>query len=162
MEKESFTTFDATRICETRYQRLREWIGRKHIKPSINKAEGVGTKTLFSRSDLYLIALFKMLVGKGFSRDDAKFAIEGVNSYLTVAQTWSDPSQNSHLIFIENKDLSGKFVPKVYVLNDEWFKEKSVFDLLTHEGYYEDALEYDKFVMVNFKKIRKQIDMAIE
>lgn len=162
MIEKSFTTFDASRILGIKYQRLREWIGRGQVKPSIVKAEGIGTKTLFSRRDLYLIALFRLLVEKGFSRDDASSAVKDLNSYLSAAKTWDDPAENSHLLFFEDRDRQGKNMPRTYILNDQRFKEMSLYELLSHKGYFKDALEYDKFVMVNFRKIRGEIDMAVD
>jgi hypothetical protein len=57
-----------TEITGVKRLRLHQWMGKGYISPSIHKAQGVGTKHIFSREDLCLITLFKRLVESGMSR----------------------------------------------------------------------------------------------
>lgn len=69
--KNEFSTLDIVKALDIPRERLREWMNRGYIEPSIQKASGQGTKALFSRADIYLVALFKKLIGLGFSRKSA-------------------------------------------------------------------------------------------
>jgi hypothetical protein len=73
----AFTTSNITNIGIKR-ERLKDWMERGFVEPSIQKAEGQGTKNLFSIFDLYTIMLFKTLIKYGFSRQDAGFRIKWV------------------------------------------------------------------------------------
>ena len=66
--KTEFSTLDIVKALGIPRERLREWIDRGFIKPSIQEAEGQGTKSLFSLADLYRIEAFKWLVNMGLSR----------------------------------------------------------------------------------------------
>lgn len=68
---ETFTTFDIIDKFELNRERLRDWINRGFVKPSVQVSCGPGTKNLFSRFDLYGIKLFIHLLTRGFSRDYA-------------------------------------------------------------------------------------------
>ena len=60
--KEQFSTFDVVKITGINRETLQDWIERRLIIPSIKRANGVGTKSLFSREDLYRIKLFYELI----------------------------------------------------------------------------------------------------
>ena len=75
--QKTYTTTDIARVG-TKRERLKEWITRGYIKPSIESAAGAGTKNLFSLWDLYLIQLFQYLVERGFSREDSASRIRGL------------------------------------------------------------------------------------
>jgi hypothetical protein len=51
--------------------RLKEWIARKYINPSYQKASGRGTRHLFTRNDLYVIVLYQKILELGISRKTA-------------------------------------------------------------------------------------------
>ena len=63
-----FSTFEIIEALRLKRERLREWMNRGFIRPSIQEARGQGTKALFSRGDVYRIALFRNLVESGFTR----------------------------------------------------------------------------------------------
>ena len=56
--KKTYTTTDIARVG-TKRERLKEWMSRGYIKPSVESAAGAGTKNLFSLWDLYMIQLFQ-------------------------------------------------------------------------------------------------------
>ena len=69
---QTFTTFDIKEKMGLKIDRLKDWMQRGFIEPSIQKADGIGTKNIFDLFDLYLIKLFHHLVSvRGFSRDNA-------------------------------------------------------------------------------------------
>ncbi|MCB2141197.1 hypothetical protein KQH27_00650 [bacterium] len=61
---DSFSTFDLCKQINIPRERLREWINRGYVRPSIQRAQGVGTKSLFSRIDAFSVILFKYLIEK--------------------------------------------------------------------------------------------------
>ena len=73
-----YTTFEICKKMGIRKERFREWIDRGYIKPSIQKASGRGTKNLFSKNDLYTIALFNYLIDRGFSREEVSRRISKI------------------------------------------------------------------------------------
>jgi DNA-binding transcriptional MerR regulator len=60
---------EAAQIVNTPPSRLKDWtIGRPfRIKASVRAASGIGSRNLFSREDLYVIALIKRLTDAGLS-----------------------------------------------------------------------------------------------
>lgn len=75
--KTSYTTFDIEKALKIPKERLREWIIRGYVKPSVQQATGQGTKALFSLNDVYGIALFRRLIDSGFSRESAAEYVKG-------------------------------------------------------------------------------------
>lgn len=80
IELQAYSTSDVCRILSVSPERLREWMIRKFVEPSIQKAKGQGTRAEFSIDDLYRIALFKELIENGFSRETAANYIKLISS----------------------------------------------------------------------------------
>lgn len=76
-----FKTPFVTKLFDINRNRFQVWLDRGWVTPSIQKAKGQGRRNKFSKEDLYMIALFKLLVESGFSRELAgrmfKFFNEG-------------------------------------------------------------------------------------
>jgi hypothetical protein len=87
--KKTFTTTDIARLGIKR-ERLKEWITRGYIGPSIESATGAGTKNLFSLWDLYMIQLFQYLVERGFSREDSARRIALLRPFGRIDQVRLD------------------------------------------------------------------------
>ena len=69
---EEYSTIDVCKILDIHRQRLREWLPYfMDTIPSIQKAEGTGTKNLFSRWDIYAIEIYLRLVETGRNRFQA-------------------------------------------------------------------------------------------
>lgn len=60
--KTEFTTFDIINSLGIPRGRLREWINEGFVVPSVQKAEGVGTKAIFDMVDIVGLVLFKHLI----------------------------------------------------------------------------------------------------
>jgi hypothetical protein len=73
---QDFSTFQIKNLLEIDRNLLAQWLMRRYISPSVQRAKGPGTKNLFSINDLYNIRLFKQLVDTGIERDEAKFYID--------------------------------------------------------------------------------------
>jgi hypothetical protein len=67
MENE-FSTLDIVKALKIPRERLRDWMNRSFIEPSV-PADGQGTKAIFTREDVYGVALFQILIDHGLSRE---------------------------------------------------------------------------------------------
>jgi hypothetical protein len=68
--KTEFSTLDIVKALGIPRERLRDWMGRSFVVPS-SSAHGQGTKAVFTRHDVYGIALFRCLLDIGFNRAKA-------------------------------------------------------------------------------------------
>jgi len=68
--RDDFSTFDINKALEIPRERLRDWMVRGFVEPSV-QAEGAGTRAVFDRIDVYLVALFEDLLEGGLSRSMA-------------------------------------------------------------------------------------------
>ena len=68
--KTSFTTTDIVKGLKIPFGRLREWIVREYVKPSV-PAAGSGKAAEFSLPDVYMIEMFRTMVEGGFTREQA-------------------------------------------------------------------------------------------
>jgi hypothetical protein len=66
---EEFLAADIERITGVKRNRLQQWIEYGFITPSIQEASGSGSRNVWSRADLYSIAIFKKVTESGLSRD---------------------------------------------------------------------------------------------
>lgn len=57
-----YSTFDLVEITGVQRERLREWLTKGFIKASIQSANGIGTKNIFSDLDLLRIDLFMYIL----------------------------------------------------------------------------------------------------
>jgi len=136
----AFSTFDIKEKLGLKIDRLKDWMQRGYIEPSIQKADGIGTKNIFDLFDLYLIKLFHHLISvRGFSRDNAGKIIRDI-------QQQKSKLKNSPPIFIgiaeEGKGAVG--------FND-LDQVKKIFDMHSID-----------ILIVNFSAIIQMVDDAIE
>jgi hypothetical protein len=74
--RDEFTTFDIINKLGIPRGRLREWVNEGFIVPSVQKAEGVGTKALFDRVDIIALVIFKHLIeAHKISRSEAALIV---------------------------------------------------------------------------------------
>ena len=117
--KEEFSTFDIIRILDILRERLQVWMNRGFISPSIQVAKGKGSKNIFSRWDLYGIALFYKVTQSGVNRKEARnifnlwyrstktVPIEERYIYIFASVTYLRPSNKSVL------DRSRRYIRKI-------------------------------------------------
>ena len=65
---EHFTAKDVTAVTGVKRTRLQQWLEQGWITPSIQQADGHGTRNVYSRNDLYAIAFFRRVVESGLPR----------------------------------------------------------------------------------------------
>ena len=67
--QEVYQTAAVTAITGVKRPRLQTWLERGWIQPSIQSGSGAGTRNIFSRNDLYIIGIFKLLTETGIPRE---------------------------------------------------------------------------------------------
>jgi len=65
-----YSTLDIVKALNIPRERLRDWMIRGFVKPSL-PSTGKGTIAIFTRADIYGIAIFGKLLEKGFKRETA-------------------------------------------------------------------------------------------
>ncbi|MBW1851638.1 MAG: MerR family transcriptional regulator [Deltaproteobacteria bacterium] len=74
-----YSTLDIVKALNIPRERLRDWMTRGFIKPSL-PSTGKGTIAIFTKADVFGVALFGKLLEKGFKREVAAEYIEMVLS----------------------------------------------------------------------------------
>lgn len=100
---DEFTSFEVMKVLNISRERLREWVNRGFISPTIS-AEGQGTKAVFTLHDLYKIAIFRHLVDSGFHRQAAATICGKID---TGVDSWFEIVSNHLLITINMKYIKG-------------------------------------------------------
>jgi len=135
--KKHFTTFDIQEQLDIPIDRLKDWMNRGYIQPSILKASGQGTKNLFSRQDLNLIKLFKHLIGIGLSRSiSAKMIARLKNKSM--------PPMSNYLVFylnISNREVLGA---ETWCNLFEFYQKRDI-------GHFAKS---DATLIIHYKKIK--------
>ena len=152
MEKQ-FTTFQIAKALKLKYGRLREWLDGGYIEPSIHRAQRQGEKTLFTLADAYAIKLFDYLLGRGFSRKDAAIRIEALQKYIEAPQVGNSTLLSATYAAFYRQEGSG---PYFQLIRDEKVS-LSLFGR-TVEG---KRGSFDDVLVVNFRKIRDEVDQAL-
>ena len=70
MEK-TYLASDVCRITGVERRTIQTWVDGGFLSPSVEKAEGPGTRNRWSEDDLVAIKIFSHLLTKGFSREAA-------------------------------------------------------------------------------------------
>lgn len=151
MEQKIYTTFAVAKVINIKYGRLREWLDRGYIEP-FQKADGQGSKALFSRWDLYILQLFIHVQGLGFSRDEAALRVKSIqNSKKTLEKTGRKFSPD-WIAF----DKTEGAVSYARFFSQAELETKPIIDLFKVKKM--DDME--NILFVNFKKIKSFVDSA--
>jgi hypothetical protein len=106
---DQFTTFDIAKILGIKRSSLQQWIDFRFVEPSIARAEGRGTKNLFSAEDVFRIAVFRELYSAGLSQKYAGSAARKLPIVMVGA--------GDGMAYIERKE--GKMVLRFAVPKSE-------------------------------------------
>jgi DNA-binding transcriptional MerR regulator len=141
---EQFYTSDVTRITGVKRNRLQVWLDRGWIIPSIKKAQGQGSRNIFGLHDLYVIALFKKLVGIGVPR---KFVGMCTQAFFKQPLLGLFLRADNYCWF------------EVYRTGEGEFESELVF---RPELGKRDRLDCYDMVAINIAKFAREIDLKIE
>ena len=159
--KEQFSTLDIVKALKIPRERLREWTTREFIKPQ-RPASGKGTKAIFSVWEVYGVALFRMLVEHGFDR---KFAAKSVSGFLK--KITPETAAVAYIGF-RYPALDNKGVMTALFYYDDWRLDLRTIMAIpveipeTDPRFFSQCDNWEQFHLINFKKLRAQVDAALE
>jgi hypothetical protein len=151
-----YSTIDISKALNIPRERLRDWMVRGFIKPSL-PSTSKGTIAIFIRTDVVCVALFMKLITKGFKREAAAEYVD----FLT-----EKPGLTNIINFIMLKSVvrnSGLEVVPFFaygpvLLNLDIDKDRNVTTNLT--GRIE-ADEWDDIQIINVENIQEEVDAAL-
>jgi DNA-binding transcriptional MerR regulator len=178
--RDKFSTLDIVKALSIPRERLRDWMNNGFVVPT-TRSEGQGTKAIFTRDDIYLVALFVDLRKKGFKRDGASDLIRKTSEVLR--KNGSESLAYIIIYFLNNRNNAilaepiydpvtrwdridlrwgGRIPPKLI----ERSKKHAIGsnDLLTEESAMKKlstTQEWENIHLVNFKNLKKKVDIDL-
>lgn len=150
--KKTWSTFEVSRALGIKRITLQDWISRGYIQPGV-QSRGPGTKNEFSIHDLYALELFRTLIRRGVSREEAR---RRANKFLLleIGATLSEKLQHDPAIY---KDKSHAIMLMITMIGDsynaEWLFGKGLLSV-------EDLSAYEEVHLINFSSIMEKVDKA--
>ena len=173
--REQYSTLDICKSLGITRERIRDWMNRGFIKPSIQEAKGQGTKSLFSRNDVYLIMLFLTLIGNGINRKESSGIIQELSEdrnsndfetligsdFLLFRFSYSKEKRTRFMVTIDM--YKGNLLDVETALPHAFYKHKVVKEMekmFTQKGETESDWIFS--FIINFNKIKKDTDAALQ
>jgi MerR HTH family regulatory protein len=176
--RNDFSTFDIMKALSFKRDKLRSWMREGFIKPKY-PAEGQGTKAIFTRWDVYGVALFKDLIDHGYKR---KAIAEYVHNFVRGEEKSQNPEVE--VILFRHEVVKGKTQVDSMAITKRKVEDKGLWVMEIRTGrlgtYNEDRKwfsilpdlrqkkdvnfdpeNWDHIHLVNFKKLKKNIDAAL-
>jgi len=167
--KTEFSTLDIVKALKIERERLRDWMTRGYVKPSV-EAEGQGTRAVFTAHDVYGVALFRRLVESGFSRESAGIIVK---MFMEKKGSETDRQETSYILIRESIGNDG--VVEIVLSTIASDSNNHTVDLKTghhlpktlkdlpmyKDDYYKDDNEWRILYVVNFAALRKEVDAAL-
>jgi len=153
----TFTSFQAIKILDIKKECLQEWLFKDFIKPEV-PATGRGTKNYFSKKNLYEIALFSYLLGKGLSRKEAsKILRTNIMDPFTQLDKKAMKMLQKNIPF---KSISPLLI--IYKSGKKYISE-AIFDNELIFSVEEDIVQknIDEIQIINIGKLIKKVNAAI-
>jgi len=155
---QEFTSYEVGRALKIPKERLRGWMKEEFIIPA-TPAEGRGTKSMFTLTDVYGVALFQDLIAWGLNRSDA-------SNFVTEFVRYSVPELIKFLVFRFEPDPRGDLCRSQQI--PEGVSELYEFDLklgIPTSKYHFDPIDssndWNRIMLINFKMIRERVDKAL-
>ena len=157
--EELYSTIDISKALKIPRERLRDWMVRGFIKPSLSSTSK-GTIAIFIRTDVVCVALFMKLIAKGFKREAAAeyvdFLIENPNlinniNFIVLKSVF----RNNELIVVPFFSF-GRGPLNLHI--DEDGNVKTSFSGGLKENGWD---EWDDIHIVNVLNIHKEVDAAL-
>jgi len=153
-----YSTIDISKALNIPRERLRDWMVRGFIKPSL-PSTSKGTIAIFIRTDVVCVALFMKLITKGFKRDAAAEYVD-----LLIESPVLINSINFIILksMVRNNDLEVVpfFSHGPVSLNLNIDKDRNV-NLNTGFTHRIEADEWDDIQIINVVNIQKEVDAAL-
>lgn len=140
----SFYASDVVKITNVKRTRLQQWLEKGWISPSVQQAEGAGTRNIYSLNDLYTIAIFKQVTEMGLPRKlVADFLSKGV-----IGDT-PELEKAQFVIYVRDGEQTGAAVLKGYNIDFHYQLKSLGFD------------GCDSIFLINFHRIKNDIDEGV-
>jgi len=177
--RDKFSTLDIVKALSVHRERLRDWMNNGFVVPTI-RSEGQGTKAVFTREDIYLVALFVDFLKKGFKRDRASDLIRKASEILK-----KNGSKNLAyiIIYFLNNQNNAILAEPIYDPVTRWDKidlrwagripsevieeskenAQGLKNLRTEEAIQKlpSTQEWENIHLVNFKNLKKKVDLYL-
>ncbi|MBI9083308.1 MAG: hypothetical protein JEZ11_06880 [Desulfobacterales bacterium] len=155
--EELYSTIDICNALELPRERLRDWMVRGFVKPSL-PSTSKGTIAIFIRPDVMTVALFKVLIDRGFRREAAA---EYANLLRDVSP--QDIDRNK-LLILTSTVINGKFETETHLTIG-----KGSFDLkIDSDGKIEippskkgSNQDWNDIHIINLRNLYKDVDLAL-
>ena len=152
-----YSTLDIVKALNIPRERLRDWMIRGFIKPSL-PSTGKGTIAVFTKADVFGVALFGKLLEKGFKREMAAEYIEMVlsqNIYKALNFILFKSVIRNGKRVVEIEEQIGKSSLKVEI--DEKGNAKVI------SGPFENPIaeEWEDIHILNVGNLFKEVDAAL-
>ena len=152
-----YSTLDIVKALNIPRERLRDWMIRGFIKPSL-PSTGKGTIAVFTKADVFGVALFGKLLEKGFKREMAAEYIEMVlsqNIYKALNFILFKSVIRDGKRVVEIEEQIGKSSLKVEI--DEKGNAKVI------SGPFENPIaeEWEDIHILNVGNLFKEVDTAL-
>ena len=148
---------DVERITGVSRLRLHHWIKERFLSPHLF-AQGHGTKNIYTRGDIYGIALFKRLIESGMHGRIAAVAMH--HSFELVREEHQrQKSENGPgvMLCIATHFSDGKEAGvSSEVLDDLWDRNRPSLSERISTYFNED--KYDQVILINLSKLFDEID----
>ncbi len=139
---EGITTLGIEKLFGVKRNRLKEWVFDGHISPSLHLGTGHGSKSIFSREDVYRILLFARLMDLGFPTSRAAINSRLRPDHIVQARTSKQPFCMALTFDSQNSGRMG------WSYSDN---PKQLLDWISHPG-----MEYS--LIVNLSTIIRKVD----
>jgi DNA-binding transcriptional MerR regulator len=141
----SFYASDVVKITNVKRTRLQQWLEKGWISPSVQQAEGAGTRNVYSLNDLYTIAIFKQVTEMGLPRKlVADFLSKGViDGTLEIEKA-------QFIMYVRDGEQTGAAIVKGYNIDFRYqLKTLGLFGC-------------DSIFLINFHRIKNDIDARVK
>ena len=146
-----FQAADIEKITGVKRNRLQQWLEHGFIAPSIQTASGHGTRNIWSRGDLYAIAVFKKVTESGLSR---KIVCDFLFSGVLGCLYGDEVKHIGCMLFMrENDRMEGVAFTNAGA--------DSITIDITEIQEELDMWSFDDVYIINFAKIKEYIDEKI-
>lgn len=160
---DEFSTLDIVKALGIPRERLRDWMTKEFIKPSI-AADGQGTWAIFTLQDVYAVALFQSLIRYGLNR---KAAGKFVGEFMKVP----DHKDASYIILRESIVGKGPARRSIAAVSSEECRINLGMGTMADSQPSATTLKYGDLAhgdkewqmihIVNFAALRKEVDAAV-
>jgi hypothetical protein len=169
MKSRSFSTLEIGKALGIQRERLRDWMNRGFIKPTVS-ATGQGSKAGFTLSDVYGVAFFGRLVASGLSRE---VAASYVQEFLKREKDQPDDQKTVRIVFKirDERTLSVMTFARVkgkwkMDLETGWAETEGMetsSQQLIEKRFPNGWLDKDwqMIHIVNFEALREKVDTAL-